>query len=67
MRRVIAIVTGLVSVFFAFWFVRLLVVTGFLRHLRPGGDGAYIGAAVFPLLALAFAWATIRLWRRASS
>ena len=63
MRRMIAIVTGLISAFFAFWFVRLLVVTGFLRHLRPGGGGAYAGAVVFPLLAIAFGWATMRLWR----
>ena len=65
MRRIIATVTGLVSVFFVFWFVRLLVVTGFLQHLRPGGGGAYMGAVVFPLLAIAFGWVTTRLWRRA--
>jgi len=39
-----------------FYTVRLLVVTGFLRHTRAGGQGAYIGAVVFPLLALGFAW-----------
>jgi hypothetical protein len=65
MRRVIATFTGLLSVFFVFWFVRLLVVTGFLQHVRPGGGGAYMGAVVFPLLAIAFGWVTIRLWRRA--
>jgi hypothetical protein len=65
MRRILATITGLVSVFFVFWFVRLLVVTGFLQHLRPGGRGAYIGALVFPLLAIAFAWVTRRLWQRA--
>ena len=43
MRRVIATFTGLLSVFFVFWFVRLLVVTGFLQHVRPGGGGAYMG------------------------
>jgi hypothetical protein len=64
MRRVTATVTGLVSVFFLFWFARLLFVTGFLRHLRPGGQGAYIGAVVFPLLAVGFGWVTTRLWRR---
>ena len=56
--------TALLSVFFVFWFVRLLVVTGFLRHLRPGGNGAYVGAVVFPVLAIAFGWITIRLWRK---
>jgi hypothetical protein len=64
MRRVLATITCLVSAFFAFWFVRLLVVTGFLQHLRPGGGGAYMGVVVFPLLAIAFGWLTTRLWRR---
>ena len=64
MRRLFATITALVSVFLAFWFVRLLVVTGFLRHLRPNGKGAYVGAVVFPLVAIAFGWLAIRLWRR---
>ena len=63
MRRFVAVLTALVSAFFVFWFVRLLVVTDFLRHLRPGGSGAYMGAVVFPLLAIGFGWVTIRLWR----
>jgi hypothetical protein len=63
MIRVIGIVTGLASAFFAFWFVRLLVVTGFLQQLRPGGGGAYAGAVVFPALAIGFGWLTVRLWR----
>ena len=63
MRRVLAILAALVSVFFVFWFVRLLVVTGFLQHLRPGGGGAYVGAAVFPVLAIACGWVAARLWR----
>ena len=65
MRRVIATFTGLLGVFFFFWSVRLFIVTGFLQHLRPGGGGAYVGAVVFPLLAIAFGWITTRLWRRA--
>ncbi len=52
------------SAFFAFYTVRLLVVTGFLQHIRAGGQGAFIGAVVFPLLALVLAWAGVRLWRR---
>jgi hypothetical protein len=52
-----------VSAFFLFWFARLLVVTDFLQHLRPGGGGAYAGAVVFPLLAIVFGWLTFRLWR----
>jgi hypothetical protein len=47
MRRILAVAAGLVSLFFVFWFARLLLVTGFLRHLRPGGEGAYAGAVVF--------------------
>ena len=65
MRRILAVVTALVTAFFVFYFVRLLVVTGFLRHIRAGGNGAYIGAVAFPVIALGFAWATMRLWRRA--
>jgi len=65
LRRVLAAVTALISAFFIFYTARLLVVTGFLRHVRAGGNGAYIGAVVFPLIALGFAWAAVRLWRRA--
>ena len=67
MRRILAVGTALVSAFFVFYFVRLLVVTGFLRHVRAGGGGAYIGAVAFPLIALSFAWATMRLWRRTAA
>lgn len=66
-RRILAVVTALISVFFVFYFIRLLVVTGFLRHIRSGGGGAYIGAIAFPLIAAAFAWITVRLWRRTSA
>ena len=62
MKRVVAVVTALVSVFFVFYTVRLLVVTRFLTHLRAGGGGAYAGAVVFPLLAIAFGWMARRLW-----
>ena len=62
--RVIAVLLGLVSAFFVFYTVRLLVVTGFLQHTRAGGQGAYVGALVFPALAVAFAWAGRRFWRR---
>jgi hypothetical protein len=67
MRRIFAVVLGLVSAFFVFYFVRLVVVTGFLRHLRPGGGGAYAGAVVFPLIAIGCGWAAFRLWRRSPS
>lgn len=66
-RRAVAVVLGLVSAFFAFYTVRLLVVTGFLQHTRAGGQGAYIGAVVFPVLALAFGWAARRSWWRGAA
>ncbi len=56
MRRFLAVVIALASVFFVFYTLRLLVVTRFLTQLRPGGSGAYAGAVVFPLLAIAFGW-----------
>ena len=58
---------GLVSAFFVFYTVRLLVVTGFLMHTRAGGQGAFIGVIVFPLIALGSGFACIKLWRRRSS
>jgi hypothetical protein len=64
--RVVSVVLGLVSLFFAFYTIRLLVVTGWLQHTRPGGQGAYIGAVVFPLLALGCGWASVVCWRRAA-
>ena len=63
MRRALALIAGGISAFFAFYTIRLLVVTGFLTHTRAGGGGAFVGAIVFPLLALVFAWAAVRLWR----
>jgi hypothetical protein len=63
MRRALAVVAGLGSAFFVFYTVRLLVVTKFLTHLRPGGGGARIGAVVFPLLAVLLGLAAVRLWR----
>lgn len=66
MRRIFAVVTALISAFFVFYFIRLLVVTSFLRHTRAGGGGAYVGAVAFPLIAVACAWITVRLWRRTS-
>jgi len=63
--RLAAVVFGLLSAFFVFYTVRLLAVTGFLQHIRPGGQGAYIGAVVFPVLAVALGWLAVRCWRRA--
>ena len=62
--RVLAILLGLGSVFFVFYTLRLLAVTGFLQHTRAGGQGANIGAVVFPVLAVVLAWGSHRCWRR---
>jgi hypothetical protein len=59
----IAVLVGLLGVFFLFYTARLLVVTQALQHTRPGGQGAYVGAVVFPILAVAFGWASWRFWR----
>jgi hypothetical protein len=64
--RAIAIVATCCSAFFAFYTIRLLAVTAWLARTKPGGGGAYIGAAVFPILALLFAWAAWRAWRAAA-
>lgn len=58
-----AICFALFSAFFVFYTARLLVATNGLRAIRAGGQGAYIGAAVFPLLAIFFGWAAWRCWR----
>ena len=47
-----AILLALVSAFFVFYTARLLYVTHGLRATRAGGQGAYVGAVVFPILAL---------------
>jgi hypothetical protein len=64
--RSLAIGLGLVSAFFGFYTVRLLVVTRGLQETRAGGQGAYVGAVVFPLLALGLGWLSTRAWRRAA-
>jgi membrane protein implicated in regulation of membrane protease activity len=53
----------LASGFFIFYTARLLVVTRGLRAVRAGGHGAYIGAAVFPLLAFLLGWGGWRIAR----
>jgi hypothetical protein len=59
--RRIALVLGaclcaIVSVFFLFYTARLLYVTRGLTAIRAGGGGAYVGALVFPLLAVLSGW-----------
>jgi hypothetical protein len=67
MIRVIRVIFGfalaLVSLFFVFYTARLLFVTRGLTSIRPGGQGAYIGAIIFPLLAILFGWGAWRLLR----
>jgi hypothetical protein len=58
---------GLLSAFFVFYTIRLLYVTHGLQTIRAGGQGAYIGAIVFPVLALLLgwgAWLCVRALRR---
>ena len=61
--RILAVAAGAVSAFFIFYTARLLAVTQFLQHTRAGGQGAFIGAVAFPVLAIACGWASWRLWR----
>lgn len=64
----VSLVTALLSLFFIFYTARLLYVTHWLTATRTGGNGAYIGAVVFPLLAVLFgaiAWRCIRSGGRA--
>ncbi len=60
---IVAILLFLVSAFWVFYSSRLLYVTNLLRATRAGGQGAYVGAVVFPLLALLFGWGAWRCWR----
>lgn len=66
MLRTLAIVAAALSAFFIFYTIRLYAITSALTRTRPGGGGAYVGAVVFPLLALLFAWAAYRAWRGAT-
>jgi hypothetical protein len=61
--RIAAVFLGAVGAFFVFYTLRLLAVTGFLQRVRPGGQGAYVGAVAFPILAILFGWAAVRLWK----
>jgi hypothetical protein len=65
--RFIAALLALLGLFFAFYTVRLLYVTHGLQQVRVGGQGAYIGALVFPALALGLGWLARRLWKRGGS
>ena len=60
---IIGAVLALLSVFFIFYTARLLYVTHGLTTIRSGGQGAYVGALIFPLLAILFGWGAWRLLR----
>jgi hypothetical protein len=62
--RIVAVVLGCISAFFVFYTARLLLVTRFLLQVRSTGHGAYVGAVAFPLIAIAFGWSAVALWRR---
>jgi len=55
----------MISAFFIFYTIRLLVITRGLTAIRPGGEGAYVGAVVFPLLALGFGFGVWRVLKAA--
>jgi hypothetical protein len=63
--RIVGSLFALICAFFVFYSVRLLYVTRGLQSTRPGGQGAYVGAVVFPLLALGCAWVSWRAFSRA--
>jgi hypothetical protein len=58
-----ALFAGL-SVFFLYYTGRLLYVTRGLQATRAGGPGAFIGAIVFPALAIGCAWVSWRCVKR---
>jgi hypothetical protein len=52
-------------VFFLYYTARLIYVTRGLQATRPTGQGAFIGAIVFPALAIGCAWVSWRCTKRA--
>jgi len=56
-----ATLCGLISAFFVFYTIRLLYVTQGLTVIRTGGQGTYIGAVAFPVLAVLFGIISWRL------
>jgi hypothetical protein len=64
--RALALLLAAGSAFFVFYTIRLLVVTRFLQSIRPGGGGAYLGAVVFPVLAIGLGLVARACWRRSA-
>ena len=57
------IVCTLISAFFIFYTFRLLYMTEGLTAIRTGGEGAYIGAVAFPVIAILFGFISWRLFK----
>jgi hypothetical protein len=57
---VAALLLALMGAFFVFYTARLFYVTRGLTAIRAGGKGAYVGAFVFPVLALLLGWCAFR-------
>lgn len=68
MGKIIRVLFGLflalLTFFFIFYTARLLYVTHGLTTIRADGQGAYIGAIVFPLLGIVCGFGAWRCLRR---
>lgn len=51
--RSAALLLGVGSLFWMYYFVRLLIVTHMLARVPSAGWGAYVGALTFPVLSIA--------------
>jgi hypothetical protein len=60
----LSVLFAFLSVFFLYYTGRLLYVTRALQATRPSGQGAFIGALVFPALAIGCAWVSWRCLKR---
>ncbi|MFL5605553.1 MAG: hypothetical protein ACJ8AD_03825 [Gemmatimonadaceae bacterium] len=56
---------ALLCLFFLYYTLRLVYVTRALQATRPNGQGAFVGAVVFPALAIGCAWVSWRCTKRA--
>jgi hypothetical protein len=61
---VLGVLFACISLFFLYYTARLLYVMRALHGIRAGGEGAYVGAIVFPLLAAGCAWVSWRAFSR---
>lgn len=61
----LSVLFAFLCAFFLYYTARLLYVTRGLQATRPTGQGAFIGAIVFPALAIGCAWVSWRCTKRA--